>query len=69
MNNTKISDKTEFEARQGCFDFGEACRFVNDLIADVKKSLAQWAKGFIRKIAMARQAVMFAEQLALNLTT
>lgn len=34
---------SEFEARQLCFEFGEACRFVAKLAAEVKKTLKSWA--------------------------
>jgi len=46
MAKWAIKDKWEFEARQSCFDFGAACRFVNDLVVDVKKALT----GFVKRL-------------------
>lgn len=49
MRNTAIKDKAEFEARQQCFDFGAACRFVASLAHDVKKALTSYVKAFFTK--------------------
>lgn len=67
MKNTKISDKKEFESRQGCFEFGDACRFVNNMIAEMKKSLSAWTKGFMRNFRMQRPEEQKPEQMKLNL--
>lgn len=42
---------TEFEERQFCFAFGEACRFVASLANDVKKALTGYVKAFFTKAA------------------
>lgn len=44
MNRYTPRKSAEFEARQYCFDFGDACRFVAALANDVKKTLATWVK-------------------------
>ena len=44
MKRFQITDKREFESRQFCLSFGEACRFVADLAAQVKASLGGWWK-------------------------
>lgn len=67
MKHTAIRDKAEFEARQQCFDFGMACRFVNDLIVSVKKSLTTYAKGVLRNFRMPVPETKKPDQLRLNL--
>lgn len=44
MNRYTPRKSNEFEARQMCFDFGAACRFVAELAASVRKSLGGWWK-------------------------
>lgn len=67
MRNTAIKDKAEFEARQQCFDFGAACRFVNDLTMAVKSSLKAYAVGVLRNFRMPITELKKPEQLKLNL--
>ena len=52
MKKWKTTDKAEFETRQGCLEFGNACRFINDLIAAVKREVRQYATNLIKKIAV-----------------
>lgn len=49
MSRYTPRQSAEFEARQRCFDFGMACRFVADLTANVKKSLTNWTRKFFAK--------------------
>lgn len=49
MNRYTPRNSAEFEARQQCFDFGMACRFVADLTASVKKHLANYVRKFFVK--------------------
>lgn len=42
MARFQITDRREFEGRQMCLTFGEACRFVADLADQVKKALGGW---------------------------
>ncbi len=49
MNRYTPRNSAEFEARQQCFDFGTACRFVADLTASVKKNLANYVRKFFAK--------------------
>lgn len=49
MNRYTPRKSAEFEARQQCFDFGTACRFVADLTANVKKHLANYVRKFFAK--------------------
>lgn len=49
MNRYTPRQSAEFEARQQCFDFGMACRFVADLTANVKKHLANYVRKFFAK--------------------
>lgn len=49
MNRYTPRNSAEFEARQQCFDFGMACRFVADLTASVKKHLANYVRKFFAK--------------------
>ena len=67
MAKWAVKDKADFEARQQCFDFGAACRFVNDLAVSVKASLASYAKGFLRNFRMPVTEMKKPEQLRLNL--
>lgn len=67
MKNTTIKDKAEFEARQMCLAFGDACRAVLNIVVDVKSSLGAWAKGFLRNFRMQRPETKQPEQLRLNL--
>jgi hypothetical protein len=53
MNRYKPRKSAEFEARQKCFDFGMACRFVAELANDVKKALTGYVKAFFAKAAPA----------------
>lgn len=54
----------EFESRQMAFEFGEACRFVANLVANVKNDLKKWACAFFRPVL----ATIFPpEQKILNL--
>lgn len=67
MRNTAIKDKAEFEARQQCFEFGAACRFVNDLAISVKNSLKAYAAGVLRNFKMPAAETKKPEQFRLNL--
>jgi hypothetical protein len=61
MAKWAVNDKTEFEARQSCFDFGAACRFINALVVDVKKALRGYVSRLFKKISptiKARQLVL-----------
>lgn len=49
MNRYTPRKSAEFEARQQCFDFGMACRFVADLTASVKKHLTNYVHKFFAK--------------------
>lgn len=49
MSRYTPRQSAEFEARQQCFDFGAACRFVAATVYDVKKALTSWVKGFFAK--------------------
>lgn len=49
MNRYTPRNQSEFEARQHCFDFGMACRFVASLANDVKKHLANYVRKFFAK--------------------
>lgn len=49
MNRYTPRQSAEFDARQQCFDFGMACRFVADLTASVKKHLANYVRKFFTK--------------------
>jgi len=49
MNRYTPRKSAEFEARQQCFDFGMACRFVADLAANVKKQLTNYVRKFFAK--------------------
>lgn len=51
MNRYTPRKSAEFEARQFCFAFGEACRFVASLANDVKKALTGYVKAFFTKAA------------------
>lgn len=51
MAKWAVKDKAEFEARQSCLDFGAACRFVNALVADVKKALTGYVSRLFKKIS------------------
>jgi len=63
MAKWAVKDKAEFEARQACFDFGAACRFVNSLVVDVKKALT----GFVSRLFKKTAATVKAHQLVLEL--
>ena len=67
MAKWAIKDQAEFESRQSCFEFGNACRFVLALVVDVKKTLGSWAKGFLMNFRMQRPETKKPEQLRLNL--
>lgn len=49
MSRYTPRQSAEFEARQQCFDFGMACRFVASLTNDVKKALTGYVKTFFAK--------------------
>lgn len=49
MNRYTPRKSAEFEARQQCFDFGMACRFVADLTANVKRHLTNYVRKFFSK--------------------
>lgn len=53
MNRYTPRKSAEFEKRQQCFSFGDACRFVAALAADVKKALTNYVKAFFAKSAPA----------------
>lgn len=55
MRKWAVQDQKEFEARQGCFEFGDACRFVAELAAQVKASISGWATRFIKAFRAPRQ--------------
>jgi len=42
MNHYIPRKSDEFEKRQLCFPFGEACRFVAELAAKAKKEMLTW---------------------------
>lgn len=44
MNRYTPRNSDEFEKRQLCFSFGEACRFVASLAAKAKKEMLKWWK-------------------------
>jgi len=67
MRNTAIKDQAEFEARQRCFEFGDACRFVNDLIVSVKKAVSAYASATLKAFRMPRPEVKKPEQFRLDL--
>lgn len=50
MNRYTPRKSAEFEKRQFCFSFGDACRFVAALAADVKKALTGYVKRLFPKI-------------------
>lgn len=66
MRKWAVKDAAEFEARQGCLEFGAACRFVIDVAAQVKASLSGWAKGFLKAFRMPRAEAKKPEQLRLD---
>lgn len=55
MNRYTPRKSAEFEARQYCFDFGDACRFVASTAADVKKALTSWVKRLFTKILIEKK--------------
>lgn len=63
MAKWAVQDKAEFEARQGCFEFGDACRFVIQIAIDVKKALT----GFVTKLFKKTATVRKVHQLVLEL--
>jgi len=63
----KYQNDQEFNTRQICLEFGDACRFVNDLIAQVKTTLTTYATGVMRNFRMPKQETTKPEQLRLNL--
>lgn len=63
MAKWAVQDKADFEARQACFDFGDACRFVAALTLDVKKALT----GFVQRLFKQPATVQKAHQLVLEL--
>lgn len=67
MAKWAVQDKTEFEARQGCLEFGAACRFVLKLAVSVKSSLGNWAKSLMKNFKMPTPKLKASEQLKLNL--
>lgn len=48
MRRYKPTDNAEFETRQLCLAFGDACRFVAQLAANVKKTLTGYITAFFR---------------------
>lgn len=66
MAKWKITDKQEFEARQGCLEFGDICRFINDLTASVKKQVMSYRIAIVAKLAAPKKEEKKAEQLKLN---
>lgn len=65
MNRYTPRSSSEFEARQQCFDFGMACRFVASLANDVKKHLANYVRQFFAKPA---KTISPPDQLFLDLS-
>ncbi|WP_295006845.1 hypothetical protein [uncultured Dechloromonas sp.] len=55
MSRYTPRQSAEFEDRQGCFEFGEACRFVAATVFDVKKAITSWVKGFFAKANTAKK--------------
>lgn len=55
MNRYTPRKSAEFEERQYCFSFGEACRFVASTAADVKKALTQWVTRLFTKILVEKK--------------
>lgn len=49
MAKWAVKDKAEFEARQACFAFGDACRFVLSVVVDVKKALTGYVSRLFKK--------------------
>lgn len=64
MAKWAVKDQGEFEARQSCFDFGAACRFVSSIALDVKKALTGYVS---RLFAKPEPAVKRSHQLVLEL--
>lgn len=64
MSRYTPRQSTEFEARQLCFEFGDACRFVAALVTNVKKALTGYVRALFNKIETPQKA----EQLNLELT-
>lgn len=64
MAKWAVKDQSEFEARQSCFDFGAACRFVSSIALDVKKALTGYVSRLFKKAPV---AVRKAHQLVLEL--
>ncbi|MDP2881580.1 MAG: hypothetical protein Q8N89_08375 [Azonexus sp.] len=50
MNRYTPRRSAEFEARQFCFAFGDACRFVADLTAKIKNDLKKWAFNLFKPV-------------------
>lgn len=57
----------EFEGRQLAFEFGEACRFVAELAASVKKTLCKYVSHFFKKMDLGSENQFPPEQLFLDL--
>lgn len=55
MNRYTPRNSAEFEARQFCFAFGEACRFVASTAANVKKALTNYVRAFFTKILVEKK--------------
>lgn len=55
MSRYTPRNSAEFEARQFCFAFGEACRFVASSAANVKKALTSWVKRLFTKILVEKK--------------
>lgn len=55
MNRYTPRKSAEFEERQFCFSFGEACRFVASTAADVKKALTKYVRAFFTKILVEKK--------------
>jgi len=66
MAKWAVKDQGEFEARQSCFDFGAACRFVSSIALDVKKALTGYVSRLFKKAPV---AVRKAHQLVLELNS
>lgn len=66
MNRYTPRQSAEFEARQQCFDFGMACRFVAATVCNVKKSLQSWVSKFFKKPEPKRphQSVLELDEIA-----
>lgn len=64
MAKWAVKDQGEFEARQSCFDFGAACRFVSSIALDVKKALTGYVTRLFKKAPAAAQK---SHQLVLEL--